>query len=90
MTKSKASMTRSDAAEAPAPVDELVNEMERRFGSGALMRLGDAAASLNVGAIPTGAPLARRPRSASADCRAGGSSRSTAPRAPANPPLRST
>ena len=41
--------------EMPAQVEELVNEMERRFGAGALMRLGDTADSLNVDAIPTGA-----------------------------------
>jgi len=56
MSRGKASKARAgEAAEAPGQVDELVNEMERRFGSGALMRLGDAAAGLNVDGIPTGA-----------------------------------
>ena len=41
--------------EMPPQVEELVNEMERRFGAGALMRLGDTAGSLIVDAIPTGA-----------------------------------
>ena len=55
-TNSKASKTGPDEMpEMPAQVEELVNEMERRFGAGALMRLGDTAGSLIVDAIPTGA-----------------------------------
>ena len=53
---SKTGKTSTDEMpEMPAQVEELVNEMERRFGAGALMRLGDTADSLNVDAIPTGA-----------------------------------
>ena len=53
---SKTDKTSADEMpEMPAQVEELVNEMERRFGAGALMRLGDTADSLNVDAIPTGA-----------------------------------
>ncbi len=55
-TNSKASKTGPDEMpEMPPQVEELVNEMERRFGAGALMRLGDTAGSLIVDAIPTGA-----------------------------------
>ena len=43
-----------EAAELPPQVEELVNDMERRFGAGALMRLGDAG-GLSVDGIPTGA-----------------------------------
>ena len=53
---SKTSKTGADEMpEMPPQVEELVNEMERRFGAGALMRLGDTADSLIVDAIPTGA-----------------------------------
>lgn len=45
----------AEANESPPQVDELVNDMERRFGAGALMRLGDAKADFNVEGIPTGA-----------------------------------
>ena len=43
-----------EAAELPPQVEELVNDMERRFGAGALMRLGDAG-GMSVDGIPTGA-----------------------------------
>ena len=43
-----------DAPQTPPQVEELVNDMERRFGAGALMRLGDAG-GLTVDGIPTGA-----------------------------------
>ena len=53
---SKTDKTSADEMpEMPPQVEELVNEMERRFGTGALMRLGDTAGSLIVDAIPTGA-----------------------------------
>ena len=42
------------AVELPPQVEELVNDMERRFGAGALMRLGDAG-GMSVDGIPTGA-----------------------------------
>ena len=41
--------------EPPAAVAELLGDMERRFGEGALMRLGDASTRLTVDGIPTGA-----------------------------------
>ena len=41
--------------ETPAAVNELVDDIERRFGEGALMRLGDARPRLAVDGIPTGA-----------------------------------
>ena len=43
------------ANETPPAVEELLGDMERRFGEGALMRLGDAGARLTVDGIPTGA-----------------------------------
>ena len=43
-----------DAPETPPQVEELVNDIERRFGAGALMRLGDAG-GMAVDGIPTGA-----------------------------------
>ena len=42
-------------ADPPPQVEELLSDMERRFGEGALMRLGDSKASLHVESIPTGA-----------------------------------
>ena len=41
--------------EPPPAVTELLGDMERRFGEGSLMRLGDASARLTVAGIPTGA-----------------------------------
>ena len=41
--------------EPPPAVEELLGDMERRFGEGALMRLGDTGARLIVDGIPTGA-----------------------------------
>ncbi len=41
--------------EPPPAVEDLLGDMERRFGEGALMRLGDAGSRLNVDGIPTGA-----------------------------------
>ena len=36
-------------------IDELIPDLERRFGTGAVMRLGDAVADMSVSGIPTGA-----------------------------------
>ena len=44
----------TDAPQTPPQVEELVNDIERRFGAGALMRLGDAG-GMAVDGIPTGA-----------------------------------
>ncbi|CAI8045860.1 Protein RecA [Geodia barretti] len=41
--------------ESPPAIDELLGDMERRFGEGSLMRLGDVSARLTVDGIPTGA-----------------------------------
>ena len=41
--------------EPPPAVTELLGDMERRFGEGALMRLGDASGRMSVDGIPTGA-----------------------------------
>ena len=78
-----------DAPQTPPQVEELVNDMERRFGAGALMRLGDAG-GLTVDGIPTGAlsldvalGIGGLPRGAHRP-------KSTVPRAPANRPSRST
>ena len=54
-TSKTAKTSADEMPEMPPQVEELVNEMERRFGAGALMRLGDTADSLIVDAIPTGA-----------------------------------
>ena len=54
-TSKTAKTSADEMPEMPPQVEELVNEMERRFGAGALMRLGDTAGSLIVDAIPTGA-----------------------------------
>ena len=43
------------AATADEQTDDLIATMERQFGSGALMRLGDAAHRISVSGIPTGA-----------------------------------
>ena len=47
------------AEEMPDPndgqIDELIPEFERKFGYGALMRLGDAVSDMSVSGIPTGA-----------------------------------
>ena len=41
--------------EPPPAVTELLGDMERRFGEGALMRMGDASGRMTVEGIPTGA-----------------------------------
>ncbi len=41
--------------EPPPAVEDLLGDMERRFGEGALMRLGDTGGKLSVDGIPTGA-----------------------------------
>ena len=41
--------------ETPPAVTELLGDMERRFGEGALMRLGDASGRMSIDGIPTGA-----------------------------------
>ncbi len=48
-------LSMTTANEPPPAVEDLLGDMERRFGEGALMRLGDAGSRLNVDGIPTGA-----------------------------------
>ena len=47
--------TNETTNEPPPAVEDLLGDMERRFGEGALMRLGDANSRLSVDGIPTGA-----------------------------------
>lgn len=48
--------TTNETTNEPSPaVEDLLGDMERRFGEGALMRLGDASSRLSVDGIPTGA-----------------------------------
>ncbi len=47
--------TNETTNEPPPAVEDLLGDMERRFGEGALMRLGDASSRLSVDGIPTGA-----------------------------------
>ena len=59
-TNSKSSGTSNSKSdepvnEPPPAVEELLGDMERRFGEGALMRLGDTGSRLIVDGIPTGA-----------------------------------
>mgnify|MGYP000887492598 CR=1 FL=1 len=59
------------------------DQIEKKFGKGSIMKLGEGSSDLEVGVIPTGA-LAM-PRSASAASPAAASSKSTAPNQAARP-----
>ena len=61
-----------------AALQGALTQIERQFGKGTVMRMGDEGAKVRVGVVPTGSAVARPRARGSAACRAGASSRSSA------------
>ena len=66
-----------------AALQGALTQIERQFGKGTVMRMGDEGAKVRVGVDPDRGARRSTSRSASAACRAGASSRSSARSPPA-------
>ncbi len=71
-------------------LDVTLTQIEKQFGKGAVMKLGEHPMGAGISVIPTGLARARHRARRRAGSRAGASSRSSGPRARARPPSAST
>jgi hypothetical protein len=81
-------MANSNGDARAATLEKTLDSLNKRFGEGAIMRLGDASTFKSNPSPPV--PSRWTSPSASAACRAAGSSKSTAQNPPARPPSAST
>ena len=84
MSQSNLRLVEGSSVDKTKALDAALSQIERAFGKGSIMRLGKNQKAVEIETVPTGLDSVSTSRSASAVCRAAGSSRSTG----RNPPAR--